>query len=887
MRKPEWIFVTALLLVGAYFSYRYFTKTEQFNPLQLVPGSAVVLYESSDPQKIYKNLKGTDLWQALVKTKEVEAAENALNIFDSLLRENQQIHASVKKGKTLISLHVTGNENSGLMYYLPTGVGTSIVLDKVLESITGSKATRTARVYNGYTINEVEAGDLRFTYINNNGYFVFSAYGYLVEDVVRNINNNLEGGLFVEHANLYTVSKLENDAGNLYLNGKELTSLVNTVLPSLKPIHTILARSGFLDISTTKEKLFLSGFLFDDNGSNLASIFKNQEAGAPETVKLISENAAEVMIINVSDINSWYKNWIQHYGIGNNDELIRFLHGDMSLATFYNNLETNDKLFIAKIKDKEGALNVLNRKAEALASIKNDTVYLEQYADLNIGLIDENEYLESVLGSPFRGFNATYYTIYEDYLILAQSSERIKKWLSDIEEDLIWNRSVQKSSFIDESLKETTFAIVYSNPWIWSLLRESFNVNHQKFWLDNEPSIKQFGLIAFQFTNLDNRYYTEIKLEYDPHQTYIAQQELAEESLTQFAGKLIYKPKLVKNHVSGEWEVLIQDSSSSLTLLDDSGELLWTDSLGSNIVTEIYQVDLYKNRKLQYLFATDSMIHVIDRNGIPVENYPIVMDDFQIKQLFLLDYSKNRNYRFLIADYSGNIRMFDTKGQQLEGWDPLALRSELSDQIFHVRVRGKDRIVIGLANGTIEVRNRRGELENGFPIDLQYNLENPIHFRTGSTFSESRFTTLSNEGILVEFDLSGKEYARKQVDEPSQTASFSLVIDKSRNDLVLAKQDINRLTVLKKDGQQIFERDYDSASKKEVQYYYFGVDKRLYIVRDSDTGRIYLYNKSGELINAGTIFSDYPVSVVYRKKQAKCYIYAANNQSVEIKSFTF
>jgi hypothetical protein len=74
---------------------------------------------------------------------------------------------------------------------------------------------------------------------------------------------------------------------------------------------------------------------------------------------------------------------------------------------------------------------------------------------------------------------------------------------------------------------------------------------------------------------------------------------------------------------------------------------------------------------------------------------------------------------------------------------------------------------------------------------------------------------------------------------------------------------------------------------KEVQYYSLGADKQLYIVRDVDTRKIYLYNKSGTLINSDNLLSDYPVSIVYRKSQSMCYIYTSIEQSVEVNYFSF
>lgn len=889
MRKPEWLFVIALLLIGAYFSYRYFARSEKFNPLQLIPGSAALVYEAENPLKIFAALKTSDLWAGLEGVQQVDRAEIVLGLGDSLFVGNERLFRLLRTGKSIASIHVTGNETAGLMLYLPTGPGTVNIIEEILRLTTEKNVTRHTRLYDGYTINELQAGDLTLAYILHEKYIVFSSYGFLIEDVVRNINDNFTKGFFVDHSNLYAVPKLGDDAGNLYLNGSQLIALANTVLPPKANIRQLATKSGYLDLSTTEAKLFLSGFLYDEAETGFVSLFKDQEAGRPESVNLVSENAAEVMVINVSDVSTWHSAWAANFKVTQDfdNSLVAFIRGDISLSTFYNNADPGDKLLLARLSDKEGAVNLLNRRAEEIALAKDDTVYYEQYADLKIGLIEQAEYPATIFGEPFSGFENTYFTTYEDFLVLAPTVERIKKWLEDIDNDLIWSRSVEKSSFIENNLNETSFALVYSNPWSWSLLKDSFNEASQKWWITNEETVKQFGLLSLQFANLDNRYYTELKLEHNPQQVYVAQQELSDELLTQLTGKLIVKPKLVKNHDTNQWEVLIQDSASFISLLDEQGELLWTDSLGENIATDIYQVDYFKNRKLQYLFATDTAIHIIDRNGVEIDGYPIINNESSIQDLFLLDYDKSRNYRFLYSDNSGNLFMRNREGELLEGWNPLAINSEISDKVFHVRVRSKDRIVIGLNNGTIQVRNRRGEIQEGFPIDLGFNLDNELHFKTGSTFESSRFTAISSEGLLVEFDLNGKEYSRRQVAEPSSSARFSMAIDKARNDLVVVKQDINRLTILKKSGERIFEKDYANDNELEVQYYYLGVDKRLYIVRDKQTGRLYLYNKAGTLVNETALFSDYPVSVIYRQKQSKCYIYTANNQSVEIKSFTF
>jgi hypothetical protein len=891
VRKPEWLFVGVLLLVGIYFSYRYFSKTEKFDPLQLVPGTAAAIYETSDPFQLAKELSSRDYWQDLNKISQIKEASSFLHLLDSLIADKKRINNLLSAYPAIVSLHVTGNESSGLMFYVPAGAGAGKTLENWVGAIDHEIPKRIKREYAQHTIHEISTKNTRLTYLNYKNYLIVSKYGYLVEDVVRNINSDFESNLITNHQDLIAVPKLGNDGGNIYLNGAELTALLNTTLPPLNPASKKIAKSIFFDLNLSSDNLFLSGFIFNNTSPDLVSIFKNQEAGLPNALKLVSDNAASVMSIKVSDFGSWHSRWMKEFTTKNSSEkveLVEYLRDELVLSTFYSSdAERQDKQVMIGLADPEGALNILNKRAEEIALSKQDTVFYETYSDYSIGLVEEDEYVASLFGKPFAGFKATYYVIYHDYLVLATSSERIKTWLRDIDNDLIWGRSIDKNELINESLSETNFSLIYSNPWVWSLIRDEFNTKAKNWWVENELPIKQFSSMTVQLANLDNRFYTELKIQYTPQELEPGQQNFNEESLTQLTSKLANKPKLVKNHNNGFWEVLMQDSSYQLSLLDDHGDLLWQKSLDKPIISDVIQLDYYKNRKLQYLFATDSALNILDRNGVALDNWPKKFDTFSIKDLFVIDYDYSRNYRILVSDNSGNLRMFNTEGELLKGWDPLVYNSKISDQVFHVRVRGKDRIIVGLSNGTIDVRNRRGEEQSGFPLDLEFNLVNPLHFNVGSTFADSRFTALSDEGLLVEFDLDGKEYARTQLYQPSGTARFALAIDKARNDIIIARQDLNRLSILEKDGTTLFEKDFLDNHPKDIQYYNLGVDKRLYIVRDTVTGKIYLYNKSGTLINTGNVFSDYPLSVVYRNKESKCYIYTAINQTVEVKSFSF
>ncbi|MEN8247521.1 MAG: hypothetical protein ABFS32_01210 [Bacteroidota bacterium] len=894
MKKPEWIFVIVLILVGAYFSYRYFAKPEKFVPLQMVPRSAVIVYETKDPLEIVSSLYESDHWQDLKSIDAVATASGVINNIDSLVSKNPSWEKALVNNPILVSLHVTGSESSGFMYFIPEGNGTRELLEELLQNYAGTAVVKYgSREYEGVMVHQLKAQEIEISFINYKNYLIISTYGYLVEDVIRNINAELADNFTNSNSELLQVPKLEDDDGNLYLNGPLLTTYFNTLLPALQPVANELSKSLFLDMSLSAEELFLSGFLFEKKQNDFAGVFKDQEAGTPGTLRLVPENAALVMTLSLSDVEQWYEKWnaifpVNSTDTGSGNDFIKYTQGDLTLMTFSSNIkDKKDKLLIVKLSDKEGMLNFLNRKAETIATQKSDSVYFEQYANHTIGLIDKGEFVSEIFGSPFEGFSTSYFMLYDNYLVIGTSAERIKKWLADIEDDYVWGRLPEKNSFINEKLKEVSFAVILNNPRYWSLARDGFNKKHMNWWQKNEKALKQFGMAYYQFTNLDNRFYSEANIIHQPQMVETGQQVLEDVYLSQLTNSLMVKPKLVKNHNNGSWETFVQDSSMQILLISNQGEILWQDSLNAKIATEIYQIDYYKNRKLQYLFATDSAIHVIDRNGQYVSGYPAAVSGGKIKHLTLIDYDHSKNYRFLITDHTGNLKMFDQKMNNLEGWDPLALKSKISDQVYHVRVRGKDRIVVGLENGIIDLKNRRSEEQKGFPFDLAYNLTSPLHFEVGSTFESARFTTVSSDGMIAEFDLNGKMYARNQLYQPSGTVEFTMVLDPAQNEYIIARQDYNRLALITSKGDVIFEKDYQSGNLLDVQYYSLGVDKQLYIVRDTIEGALYLYNKDGSLINVDELYSDYPVSVIYRQSQAKCYIYSAFDQSLEVRSFEY
>jgi hypothetical protein len=179
------------------------------------------------------------------------------------------------------------------------------------------------------------------------------------------------------------------------------------------------------------------------------------------------------------------------------------------------------------------------------------------------------------------------------------------------------------------------------------------------------------------------------------------------------------EPFIVRNHMNGSREVLIQDEQHAVHLVSAAGGLLWSRPLDGPILGGIRQVDRFRNGKLQLLFNTAGTLYLIDRNGSDVKGFPVEVKAGCTAPLAVFDYEHTRDYRILIPTAEGGILNMDLDGRAVEGWSPPRTARVCSEQVRFLRVRGKDHLLVFDDGGTIHVWGRRGEVryEPGLTMD--------------------------------------------------------------------------------------------------------------------------------------------------------------------------
>jgi hypothetical protein len=176
---------------------------------------------------------------------------------------------------------------------------------------------------------------------------------------------------------------------------------------------------------------------------------------------------------------------------------------------------------------------------------------------------------------------------------------------------------------------------------------------------------------------------------------------------TPLEAPVIAGPFLVKNHRSGVNNVVVQDETNTLYWLNEVGEVQWTKKLDHPVIGPIEQVDLFKNAKYQLVFTTSNQLHCIDLLGRNVEAFPIELPSTTTLGLTVVDYDKNRNYRFLVP-CGDRLYNFTSDGKRVEGWKTDASNGTLTQRPFLYQRSGKDYIITSTLEQAF-ILNRRGE----------------------------------------------------------------------------------------------------------------------------------------------------------------------------------
>ena len=885
--KFSLIALLAALLFGGYYFLNQKQKREQAGVWNMIPESALTVYESEKTVSAWNHLLQTAVWKNLANIGFFEKLAKDFEGLDTACGKEGKLDRLLRHKPLYISVHLKDKDEQDAVFYMDIKDPDS--RQTVQEALSFFKKNKNIR-FASHTYKDISIQDLtderaraQFSYFIHKDFFVGSFSSFLVEDVIRTMLGSAPK-LPVEPRKNF----LNNSDGKLFVNTRQLKKWLSAYTKHKLPgFINRIGDFSLLDINFSDRRIFLNGKTYTKhNPENFLNSFQEPGSNSSELFPYISNYTGLLLRIGTGEFESWRQRIPANAqteipdNIANRFQLrkpwtIEWIGDELAFAQLESiNPKQPELIAYVQTPDPQNARHYLNSLSEQLSPYA--VSFSENYCDVPIGFLNLPQAPQLFFGDTFKGFAQVYYAVVKQTVVFANSLQGIKRVIYDIEHENTWGKSIQMHRFLNETLQESNLSVIINTNRIWSQMQEQLNPRWKTFAEQNAFPLKQLHLMSFEFLyDAPGRFTTSAVAEISKLEEAVKSKDrfVTLESLD-FHKKTLSKPFIVKGRKGKGLEVVAQLEDSSICLIDARGELLWDRPLVGPLVGKVFQVDFYKNSLLQYALSTPEKLYIIDRLGREVEEFPLTYTPLApVSQFSLIDYDGSKNYRFASADAKGNIWLFDKKGKALEGWKPKALGKPLTMPLNHVRIRKRDVMIALQENGKLHLFNRRGEVMKGFPVDVDAKINGPAYIQKGSSFGNSFISFVTEHGKLYQYSFEGKLRHQFQFYKPGRDSHFSLCPDGLNKTFVIVRRNRDHLSILNREGEMLFETNIPNASRSLVQYYAFDVSHQIIAVTDQEQGFTYLYDHTGKLINGLPVGSDFEIGLLYSAKNKSYKLY--------------
>jgi len=460
-----------------------------------------------------------------------------------------------------------------------------------------------------------------------------------------------------------------------------------------------------------------------------------------------------------------------------------------------------------------------------------------------------------LFGAIFAG-NNQWCVVADNYLVFGSSPTHLQKYLhytalhASLQTDLGYGKLVNLFS-------SRSNLMFYCNPALMDGIFENTLKNDKyKEMQQATNALSQMQAVVYQLNNTSGRLYNNLFLKYSPPVAgapVTTGMQTSWESLLDTA--ISFKPQLVRNHNNGETEIFVQDMAGNAYLLNNVGRILWKVKLPEHIISPVYQIDIYRNGKLQMLFNTRNYLYVVDRLGNFVDKFPVSLKSPATGSVSLFDYDNNRQYRMMIACEDRKVYVYDGTGKPVDGWSFKQSEHPLQTDIYHFRTGNKDYIVFA-DKYRVYILDRQGRTR----VSPERNM--PVGRQTMIALDQQRSQLLLTDTVgTVHFISLANGSMTQQVIKSFPSSHFFVFQDvdgDGQGDFIFAAG--NKLEVFRQDGKQIINIEtQEPVAMRPYVYDFATADLRIGIVQPKNN-HIWLYDSKGKVskgfpLKGSTLFS--------------------------------
>lgn len=310
-----------------------------------------------------------------------------------------------------------------------------------------------------------------------------------------------------------------------------------------------------------------------------------------------------------------------------------------------------------------------------------------------------------------------------------------------------------------------------------------------------------------------------------------------------------------RNHNNGQHYVVLQDTLDRVHAIDAAGKVMWVYQADGPLQSDVVQVDLLKNNKVQLVFSTSKAIHGVDVLGRSIQGFPIKAGSRRTltSPVMVADYDNNKNYRFIAGTSDGALLNYKSDGKPTAGWN-FKPSGSAPIHTAHLRVGNADFIFVSFKDGSVQLLKRNGEVRHKTALRLPVYSGTPA-FRVTGSIAGSSVIVCDTSGTVIEANFGNGAPVERSV---LREAEVVLLGDLSRNrmqDMIFTQGSV--VSAYDAKEKELFRRDFKSPVLPDLRLYQFAHATRVGVVIPA-LGEVHLLEFDGTTADGFPLFAGGP-----------------------------
>ena len=879
-----------IIIAAGYFGFRYYKNYHQphASAMSAISPASAVFAEIHDPRSWLSGLvHEKEWWQALLEIPGVQLLDKQSLQLDAAFSTDSWISEVLELQKFYVSVEKVSDSKFNFVFLLELSNGdcSSEIEDFITNEYDG-KVLKKDFEYQQSDITSILILDLKkeFFYSVYKGLFIGSFEKQLVENSIDQVNAGIPVNFDKNFKRIEATAGKNVDA-NIFINHSSFSELLSLFAEKEKlPFVFSLANLGFwteTDLIIKNDELLINGYTVTSDTLNHLDCYKStpQAVTIPE---ILPKDVVWMLDLGIGDLLKFhagrksmlgndlssYDQFLSEFKTKYKTDLLEEVYGwagnEVALAEINKN-----QLAVFRTKDILKAVVSLDQISRKINKVKRKPEFSLNHGEYTIKKLNHSELLPFLFGPVFSSIKENYYLAIRDYIIFANSPNILKQVIDNFYNQKTLAQDVNYQSF-SNNISDNSNIYLYLNIRKASEIADEYLLaeiaNHIK---SNKSILQKFEGLAVQFSYINQMFYTNIYLKYNPEYKEVNSLNWEYE----LEAPLFKKPVLIRNHRSDKLNVVAFDEKSNMYLLDHLGRLKWKLPLIEKPMSDIFMVDYYDNGKFQYLFNTENYVYLVDLNGNYVANFPAKLSTGATGPLNVFDYNNDKEYRIVIPLNDNKIYNLDINNNQIKGWNKIQSKAKVTSAVEHLVSRSKDYLFTTDENGSTIITNRKGEQR--IKLKKSFKKAKNSSFYVNETNSKGIFITTDNKGKLVYISEEGKI---QRTDFGDFTAEhFFLYEDFDKNgsaDFIYL--DGNKLVIFDRMKKELLHHEFaESISQKPIVFKHMGQTYLGVILPTANEIQIFNINGSvfsgqdilgSSLFSTGSLNNDNKLNIVTGKE---------------------